>query len=550
MRGRRTPWLLLLAAGLWPPAGAAAEAPLSLQEVVLRAKPATVLVVAEVGADVTLDCGAGARQVSAPPFRETGTGWYADSNGAVVTNAHVVQPAHAPPRWLLNEVTQKAVLAACVGEELARRGLQPGDRPDVEEDLRRAALARALPGARAELKPSLFILMANGFRLPAKVVKYSPPVTSQPGAMSGRDLALLEVEAAEMPAFRLARSRHAKIGDPVHILGYPGVVLTHELLNSTAKVEASVTNGAISGFKQDVQNQPVIQTDAPAAWGNSGGPVVDAAGLVIGVLTFVSLAPGPEGALVQGFNFIIPADAVRAFLADTSADLVDQGPFNAHWHAGLRKFFSGDYRGALGGFQAADRLQPEFPDIRRLMAEAEERIKNPPPRPFPWREALAALGVGILALAAWPLGGRLRRRRLLTSAADVVRLGETGARPVMLDAREPALYRASGVRIAGARRIVGAGDGALGGVGEDRSQPIVVYCTSDAQALSLGVARRLRALGYRKARALRGGLGGWTQAGLPLDPKPVGSEEVDAGPAPASGASPAAEATLGDHPAR
>jgi S1-C subfamily serine protease len=56
------------------------------------------------------------------------------------------------------------------------------------------------------------------------------------------------------------------------------VVLTHELLNSTAKVEASVTNGAISGFKQDVQNQPVIQTDAPAAWGNSGGPVVTSRG--------------------------------------------------------------------------------------------------------------------------------------------------------------------------------------------------------------------------------------------------------------------------------
>jgi hypothetical protein len=38
------------------------------------------------------------------------------------------------------------------------------------------------------------------------------------------------------------------------------VVLSHELLNATAKVEASVTNGAISSFKQDVQDQSVIQT--------------------------------------------------------------------------------------------------------------------------------------------------------------------------------------------------------------------------------------------------------------------------------------------------
>jgi S1-C subfamily serine protease/rhodanese-related sulfurtransferase len=517
MRARAALSVVLVGAGLGLPAGAAGEGQMSLQEIVLRGKPATVLVVAEVGAEVTLDCGAGARRVNAPPFRETGTGWYADSNGWVVTNAHVVQPAHAPPRWLVNEVTQKAVLAACVGEELVRRGLQPGDRPDVEDDLRRAALARALPGARAELKPSLFILMANGFRLPAKVVKYSPPVTAQPGVMSGRDLALLEVEVSEMPAFRLADSKHVKIGDPLHILGYPGVVLTHELLNSTAKVEASVTNGAISGLKQDVQNQPVIQTDAPAAWGNSGGPVVNDRGDVIGVLTFVSLAPGPEGALVQGFNFIIPADAVRAFLQDTKVDLADQGPFNAHWWGGLRRFFSGDYAGALAGFRAADRLQPEFPDIRRLMAEAEERITNPPPRPFPWRPVLAGL-----ALLAWPFVRRARRRRLLTSPADVVRLGETGARPVVLDAREPALYRASAVRIPGAVRVApGSLDAAVAGLGDDRRRPIVVYCTSDAQAASLEVARGLRALGYRDARALRGGLGGWSQAGLPLEAKAV-----------------------------
>ena len=44
-----------------------------------------------------------------------------------------------------------------------------------------------------------------------------------------------------MPAFKLAESRNVKIGDPIHILGFPGVVLTHELLNSAAKVEASAS---------------------------------------------------------------------------------------------------------------------------------------------------------------------------------------------------------------------------------------------------------------------------------------------------------------------
>jgi len=276
-----------------PPKAWAAET-MSLQEIVLRAKPATVLVVSEVATEVALDCGAGPRTVTPTPFRETGTGWFVDSNGWVVTNAHVVQPAHQPPPWLINQQAQKAIVAACVYEELARQGFAPGERPDIEDELRRTAMTRAYASARVEAKPSIFILMANGFRLVAKVEKYSPPVSTQTGSgvMSGRDLALLAVEASEMPAFRLAASKNVKIGDPIHILGFPGVVLSHELLNKSSMLEASVTNGAVSGFKTDPIGQDLVQTDAPAAHGNSGGPAVGDDSLVLGILTFISLTEG------------------------------------------------------------------------------------------------------------------------------------------------------------------------------------------------------------------------------------------------------------------
>src|SRR5262245_29830518 len=144
-----------------------------LQEILLRAKPATVLVVSEITSEVTLDCGSGLKRVTPNPFRETGTGWFVDSNGWVVTNAHVVQPAHQTPAWVVNEQAQKAVTIACVYDELAKQGVGPGQRPDLEDQLRRAAMARAYATARVELKPSIFILMANGFRLTAKVEKYS-----------------------------------------------------------------------------------------------------------------------------------------------------------------------------------------------------------------------------------------------------------------------------------------------------------------------------------------------------------------------------------------
>jgi rhodanese-related sulfurtransferase len=340
--------------------------------------------------------------------------------------------------------------------------------------------------------------------------------------MSGRDLALLSVEASEMPAFKLAGSKNVKIGDPIHIIGFPGVVLTHELLNSTAKVEASVTNGAISGFKQDVHNQPVIQTDAPAAWGNSGGPAVNAQGDIVGVLTFVSLAPGSEGSIVQGFNFIIPADAVKEFLRGTKVDLEDKSPFNEKWFSGLRKFFTDDWKGAVEDIKAADRLQPEFSDLRRLMAEAEDKVKNPPPRPFPWRRLEGAAALALVAAAAVVGAQHARSNRRRITPAALLRENGGDNPPALLDVRDPVLYAASPYRVPGAVRVDREQlESELTARGIDRARPVVTCCVADERN-SAWVARRLLALGYPEVKILKGGLGGWMQAGLPLESKPLG----------------------------
>ena len=49
------------------------------------------------------------------------------------------------------------------------------------------------------------------------------------------------------------------------------------------------------------------------------------------------------------------------------------------WFTGLRRFLTGDYKGALTSFGEANRLQPEFPDVKRMLAEATDKVKNPPP---------------------------------------------------------------------------------------------------------------------------------------------------------------------------
>src|SRR5437773_9906636 len=93
--------LLLATAWLAEPPAAAA---LSVQEAILRAKPGVALVTAEIRADVTMNCGHGPVEVSPAPFVETGTGWFVDGRGVLITNAHVVDPAHRLPPWVTHEL--------------------------------------------------------------------------------------------------------------------------------------------------------------------------------------------------------------------------------------------------------------------------------------------------------------------------------------------------------------------------------------------------------------------------------------------------------------
>lgn len=463
---------------LLAPVAGLAQGEVSIQEALLRAKPAVSLVVAEVGSEVRLNCGsAGEIRVTPPPFRETGTGWFVAPSGWLLTNAHVVAPAHRPPEWLLNQQAQKAIRSGCVPLLLRQRGLEPGQRPDVDEEVTRQALVRALPTARVRLEPSLLVILANGLRLPARVVKYSPPVAGE--AMSGQDLALLRLEASDMPALALGNSATARIGDRIHILGFPGVVLSHELLNASAKLEASVTNGAISGFKQDRAGQPVIQTDAPAAWGNSGGPAVNDRGQVVGVLTFVSLAPGDQGGIVQGFNFLIPVQAVRDFLQATEVKLDEASRFNAAWHTALREYFSGNHARAAKHFTEANRLLPELPDVRRLGADNADKIKNPPPRPFPW----ATMAGGVLAVSLAAFGGlgaaHWRRNRFRVRASEVMRLLEGPAEtPLLIDARDDGTYARSPVRIPNSVHLTARElESGATTLPVEPSRTVVAYCT-------------------------------------------------------------------------
>ena len=120
------------------------------------------------------------------------------------------------------------------------------------------------------------------------------------------------------------------------------------------------------------------------------------------MLTFVSLAPGAEGSIVQGFNFVIPSAAVTDFVRGTPVKV--NGPQQVQRRLVRRAssaFFAEDWQGRLRHFEEADKLHPNLPDVRRMLAEAREKVKNPPPKPFPW----FWVAIGVTLVSAGGFGG-------------------------------------------------------------------------------------------------------------------------------------------------
>ena len=111
------------------------------------------------------------------------------------------------------------------------------------------------------------------------------------------DLALLKIDATNLPTLTLGAHRPVHQGELVFAMGSP------------EGLENSGTMGVVSSVaRQADPNRPLvyIQTDAPINPGNSGGPLVDSEGYVIGINTFIFSAAGGS----EGLGFAIPARVV------------------------------------------------------------------------------------------------------------------------------------------------------------------------------------------------------------------------------------------------
>ena len=146
---------------------------------------------------------------------------------------------------------------------------------------------------------AISVIMNDGTQLEAQLV----------GSDSANDLAVLKVEAQNLPAVTLGSSSELTVGDMVVAIGNP-----------LGELNSTQTVGYVSGKDREVTTGGtiinMIQTDAAINPGNSGGPLFNMYGEVIGITTAKYSGTTSSGASIEGIGFAIPIDDVMGIIGD------------------------------------------------------------------------------------------------------------------------------------------------------------------------------------------------------------------------------------------
>jgi serine protease Do len=182
---------------------------------------------------------------------------------------------------------------------------------------------------------SVFVVTADGIHYPATIV----------GMPVNADMALLRIDAGykPLPFVRFGDSDEVRVGNRVFAIGSP------------FGFDNTVTSGIVSALNRDIMESPFddyLQTDAAINHGNSGGPLFNMAGEVVG-MTSVIFSPDPGS---SGVGFALPSNSLR-FVFDR---LMKTGKIDAGSPGGAGHFGARRQRRDVTGQDPGRRRDPEL----------------------------------------------------------------------------------------------------------------------------------------------------------------------------------------------
>lgn len=288
-------------------------------------------------------------------YNDTGSGFIYRPDGYIITNGHVVADANkkdasaqkALVRRLLHDIVARSVPKF---ESLTNRKVYGND-DEIFHNL----------GINANFTngPDLTVYLANKSYYNGEIKAYSDPIGN-----GGKDIAIVKIDANNLPTVRLGDSSTVHIQEPMTVIGYPAAASHIDFPVIASLFVPTVTNGHVSAIKTDFKGTPVIQSDAAITHGNSGGPAFNDAGEVIGIATFA-----PQN--VVGFNFFVPVNTAIEFVNQVGVK-PESGLFNRLWATALDTYDASRCQSAKGKLQSVLNIMPNEPDALRLMQASEK----------------------------------------------------------------------------------------------------------------------------------------------------------------------------------
>jgi S1-C subfamily serine protease len=346
-----------------------------------------------------------------------GTGFFVSSDGYIVTAAHLAA--------MTSDQIKNQMAAQYVMQDAIAAGCQVEGNCDamVQHYLGYYQVSTSISELQTRL--TVFTQDMNPTSqdtagVPAQLKSSSPVGQS--------DVAVIKISGSNEPVLPLGDPGKVQTGDPVAIIGYPGVgdtggqsslVPTETTGSITAKKQGSADLGLANGVN-------ILQTDATVEHGNSGGPAINEAGEVVGIVSFGATSTT---------NFLISvgevSDQVKQAGASPSLGVIDR-----LWRQGLGYFDQRRYVKAKAAFDQClemNKVQVGCADYSRqsaalLGSDQEAKYAPKPALPLALIGGVAG-GLALLLIAGLGAAVFFSRRRRPALAPQAAAVAPNGTAP-------------------------------------------------------------------------------------------------------------------------
>ena len=214
------------------------------------------------------------------------------------------------------------------------------------------------------------------------------------------DVALIKLPGDNYPVVKLGSLSEVSQGSNLNILGYPVAASNNSIVAQNIS-EVTLTSGKVSAIKTaNGDSRQLIETTTTIGHGNSGGPVFDDAGHVVGIATYTIDGSGQGDGT---FNYVRDIADLQALAAAANITFKTNSSTQLDWQKAITAFDSAHYSKSLKLFSTVRDLYPQHPTIDVFESRAQQNIaegKDVKDMPLGWLigGAVAALLLASVAI--------------------------------------------------------------------------------------------------------------------------------------------------------